>query len=135
MNLERIDFIKIGIVFSGFITGHGFKSSLFIPFRAIWVKKEDLNPKKNHKFYIIHCILLWTRQIFNFEDFKRSFKRFRAPGKFSRSYIRPFHIVHIIWHGELDKVYIILSMRYEFLIFYSKFVQKKSSRSKLDLSE
>ena len=26
MSLERIDFIKIGIVFSGFITGNGFRS-------------------------------------------------------------------------------------------------------------
>ena len=46
MNLERIDFIKIGIVFSGFITGHGFIRYSYFHFWSIGQVSQGVSQGK-----------------------------------------------------------------------------------------
>ena len=97
--------------------------------KRIWIRKRIIS-------FILFIIFYFGRDKYSILRIsKEASKDSGHQESFSRSCIRPFYIVHIIWPGERDKVYIIWSMWYESLMFYSKFLQKKSSRSKSDLSE
>ena len=125
MNLERIDFIKIGIVFSGFITGHGFIRYSYIHFWAIGLVsqgKKSFESKKESLalYYSLYFTLDGTN--IRFWGFRKKLRKIQGTRKvFIRflvifdSYLRiilyrPLYMVHIIcWfrHGMYHTLYFI----------------------------
>ena len=103
MNLERIDFIKIGIVLSGFVTGNGFESSsLYVLTRSESLKlsSETILIQKSIISFVLFIVFYFGRDKYSILKISKEVSK---DSGHQESFQRLHHlvlicyIIHMIW--------------------------------------